>query len=191
MSVTWEILVICGEVLGIVGLLTILTVVLVRNRKIKELRGHVADQARDDRLRAALENHHASESVRDEAATNVAYDIAYHDDFEKKQDAICVQLVAHSPLSTKKYIFYIQSLIRIGSYAQSELVLDTEQKISCEVQLIRDGKLLYVKNTTPIQAVSLQRGRRSYALDERMVQVQDDDHIMIGKTMIEVKMLKV
>lgn len=189
MKITWELLIIGGEVLCIAGIVIVLFVIAVRNKKKRELREHVADRSRDDRLRVALENRYASGQVKDEAAQNVAYQVAYHDNLEKKQNAICVQLIENSPLSTKKYIFYIQDLIRIGSDAQNELVVRAGQMPVCEVQLIREDTQLYVKNCVPASRVYLSRERKQYQLGERLVKVRDADCLLLGEVSIQVRLV--
>ena len=145
----WELIVIGGEVLIIVGLLILLIVLVSANKKKRVVRERMADRSRDDRLRTALENQYASDKVKDMAARNVAYQVAYHDDLEKQSDAICVQLIERNPLSTKEYIFYIKDLIRIGTDLQNELVLKDDNGRMLEVQLIRENKQLFVTVFSP------------------------------------------
>lgn len=190
MKVTWELIVISGEVMGIVGLIIAIIALLAMNRKKKELREHMADQSRDDRLRAALGNRYASDQVKDSVGRNVAYHVAYHDDYENKQDAVCVQLTENSSLTTKKYIFYIQNLIRIGNDTQNELVLHEDNGEAYEIQLIREKDQLFAKNCLPGSKVYLQREKKQHLLDERLVRVMDKDRLILKKTAIEVQLLK-
>lgn len=186
----WELIVIGGEVLIIVGLLILLIVLVSANKKKRVVRERMADRSRDDRLRTALENQYASDKVKDMAARNVAYQVAYHDDLEKQSDAICVQLIERNPLSTKEYIFYIKDLIRIGTDLQNELVLKDDNGRMLEVQLIRENKQLFVKNCILASGVHLQRGKKQYPLDTRLLKVLDSDWLILGQTIIEIHILR-
>ena len=186
----WELIVIGGEVLAIIGLVILLIVLLSANKKKRVIREHMADRSRDDRLRIALENQYATDKVKDTAARNVAYQVSYHDDFEKQSDAICVQLTERCPLSTKEYMFYIKDLIRIGTDFQNELILKDDKGRLLEVQLIREDKQLFVKNCILASRVYLQRDKKQYPVDTRLIKVLDSDYLILGSTSIEIHILK-
>lgn len=186
----WELIVIGGEVLAIIGLMILLIVLLSANKKKRVIREHMADRSRDDRLRTALENQYAADKVKDAAARNVAYQVSYHDNLEKQSDAICVQLMERCPLSTKEYIFYIKDLIRIGTDCQNELVLKDNNGKMLEVQLIRENEQLFVKNCISASRVYLQRDKKRYPVDTRLIKVLDSDELILGDTSIEIHVLK-
>ena len=73
MNIPWEIWVIAAESIVIVLLLVWLIVASAKQKNKNEIRAHVAEQSRDDRLRTALGNTYATEEIRDTAARNVPF----------------------------------------------------------------------------------------------------------------------
>lgn len=187
MGDTRELLIIGCEVFCIVCLLAILLFVRAKNRKQKELREHAADRSRDDRLCAALENVHAPAQMKDSAAKNQAYQVSYHDDLEKRADAVCVQLTECGPLSQKEYLFYIQDFIRIGSDPGDELTIRDECSCGSDAQLVREDARVYARRVMPASRVYLRRGRKQYLLDDRLVRVREGDSLVIGKTSVQIR----
>lgn len=175
------------EVLCIVLLLVVLIVLTARGRKKRELREHVADRSRDDRLRARLDNRHAPAKMKEAAAKTQAYQVSYHDNLEKRTDAVCVHLKECGPLAEKEYMIYIEDFIRIGSGSQNELVIREERSCGCDAELVREEAQIYAKRAMPEGRVYLKRGKKQYLLNDRLVRVRDGDSLVIGKTSVHIR----
>ena len=191
MNIPWEIWVIAAESIVIVLLLVWLIVASAKQKNKNEIRAHVAEQSRDDRLRTALGNTYATEEIRDTAARNVPFQVDYHDAAENTKNRISVQLIVSGPLSTQKYIYNIHDLIRIGADMQNEVVLKETQSVSCDVQLINDQQELYVKKAMANSQAYFTRDQKRYRLDEKMLKVRSGDMLVVGKTSREIQIVNV
>ena len=191
MNIPWEIWVIVAESIVIILLLVWLLVASAKQKNKNEIRAHVAEQSRDDRLRTALGNAYATEKIRDKAARNVPFQVDYHDAAENTKNRISVQLIVSGPLSTQKYIYNIHDLIRIGADMQNEVVLKETQSVSCDVQLINDQQELYVKKAMANSQAYFTRDQKRYRLDEKMLKVRSGDMLVVGKTSIEIQIVNV
>ena len=123
----------------ILGLVLLSRLIKRRNAK-KEMQRNVEDKLREEALDRVLTDGRRQEKV----SANVPFAVKYDLDKRKKArgdeqqsvSEIMVQLIEHSELSTRKYMFHITDRITLGSKARENDIVITSAHVSerqCEL----------------------------------------------------------
>lgn len=168
----------------ILGLVLLSRLIKRRNAK-KEMQRNVEDKLREEALDRVLTDGRRQEKV----SANVPFDVKYDLDKRKKArgdeqqsvSEIMVQLIEHSELSTRKYMFHITDRITLGSKARENDIVITSAHVSeRQCELFRIGTELFVKNVGKTGSVQLYRKNRQMMVTREAVQLKNHDELRVG-----------
>ena len=169
---------------AILGLVLLSRLIKRRNAK-KEMQRNVEDKLREEALDRVLTDGRRQEKV----SANVPFAVKYDLDKRKKArgdeqqsvSEIMVQLIEHSELSTRKYMFHITDRITLGSKARENDIVITSAHVSeRQCELFRIGTELFVKNVGKTGSVQLYRKNRQMMVTREAVQLKNHDELRVG-----------
>lgn len=184
-----DIAIIVYEVCFVIFLIIILIKILRKQKAKEELQGISRSKMRDDELKGALENNYAPEILVEESTSNIPYEVRYHDSLEKKKETLSIQLIERNALSERKYMFNIETLIRIGKQPQNDIVLKDAKAVPEDAQIIRRGRQVYLKKVMSSSTLCLQRGKKVIPIEEKLLELNSGDILLIGETRIDIRIL--
>lgn len=184
-----DIAIIIYEVAVVIILLVILIKTIRKRNAKKDMRRVIHEKLRDDELKISLENIYADENLKSEAAKSVPYKVSYHDEKTSSNENLSIQITEKTDLSTREYIFNIESLIGIGNGLKNDIVLSDPLAVTDDAQIIRQGKFIYLKKVMPVSTMYLIRKKKNYQVGEIPVQLLSKDEIVIGNTSLEIVLL--
>ena len=129
----------------------------------------------------------------------LAYDVKYDQERRSKKAQgnqyekapVMLQLIEKSELSTRKYMLHATNRLTIGSQAgENDIVVPGQNIASCQCEIIRIGKQLYVTNQGKRGQVLLKRGKKQMVLEHDAVELANDDVLYIGDYTYEVTILR-
>ncbi|MBR4759932.1 MAG: hypothetical protein IK078_07285 [Lachnospiraceae bacterium] len=176
---------------------TIIKVNRYRSEK-KEIAGKAEHKMREEALdRAILNKDYVGGNNNVSAA--VPYEVDYRSEpAGQGSDAghtagkgMTLQIIENSELSSKKYVFDPNKIIRIGTLEGKNQIVIRElglPPIQCEIK--RADNKIYIRSLESPGAVHLERKKKELEIREGPIEIKTGDCIIIGKTKLELRILK-
>lgn len=181
-----DIIIIICEVLLIAGVLINIFRFHKKNKNLSEIVSLQKDRIREEKLDSMLQNKRYVEQDSAKSVTNNPYDVTYHEEedavYEGSREHIGVQVEEKGILSTKKYVIHVFEHIEIGRADTNKIILNDVAISSQQIQLLRAGTRLFVKNLDEEVNVTLKRMKKVYPLTKDAVCIQSGDQILLGNT---------
>lgn len=171
-----------------------------RARK-KELRQAAEDRARDENLNSYILNSH---STVDNREAFVPYEVDYSRAAQEASasnmgtrisgkldgNAVMVQLIEHTGLSTRKFVLNASRGISIGTEEGNDItfISDDRQSYKCSIFCVQ--KKVFVRNEMLGTRILLRRKKQQAIVDEKGIGLKNGDCIVAGTVSYVITIVK-
>ena len=179
--------IIIAEAVIIVSLIVANIITKKKNKRYKEMLSQYKRSVREEQLDAKLQNeyHHVDKSISDIEA--VPYSVEFHEESKVEPiDAICVHLVYHGNISTKKYVINVMDEAYLGSDKTNKVCINEDEIAGKHLRFMKQSKELYIQNVSEQYRATLLRGKQKYVLTDIPVKVNHGDIIKFKDSTMEI-----
>lgn len=164
-----------------------------KNKKLKEMASLQKARVREEKLDALLQNQIHLEKEKENNSKNAAYEVAYHEEdkiaYEEEREHISIQIEEYGELSNKKYVVHVFDKIEIGRGDGNQLVLNDISIAKQQLQLFLQQGMLFVRNLDSSVSVVIKRGKRKQRLAQEAIQMQSEDILEFGNTVLKIRVI--
>lgn len=164
-----------------------------KNKKLKEMVSLQKDRIREEELDAKLQNRIYMEKNAKSDSKNNPYEVNYHEEenaaYENEKEHVSVQIEESGNLSNKKYVIHVFDRVRIGRDDSNKIILNDTTVAAHQLELLRVGKELFVKNLDESVSVVLKRKRSRIALTGTEICLKTGDEISLGNTTLRLRII--
>lgn len=164
-----------------------------KNKKLKEMVSLQKDRIREEELDAKLQNRIYMERNAKSDSKNNPYEVNYHEEenaaYENEKEHVSVQIEESGNLSNKKYVIHVFDRVRIGRDDSNKIILNDTTVAAHQLELLRVGKELFVKNLDESVTVVLKRKRSRIALTGMEICLKAGDEISLGNTTLRLRII--
>lgn len=164
-----------------------------KNKKLKEMVSLQKDRIREEELDAKLQNRVYVERNAKSDSKNNPYEVNYHEEenaaYENEKEHLSIQIEEWGNLSNKKYVVHVFEQVRIGRDDSNKIILNDTTIAGHQLELLRVGNELFVKNLDESVSVTLKRKRDRFALTGAEVCLKTGDELSLGNTTLRLHMI--
>lgn len=164
-----------------------------KNKKLREMVSLQKDRIREEELDAKLQNSIYMERNAKSDSKNNPYEVNYHEEenaaYENEKEHVSVQIEESGNLSNKKYVIHVFDRVRIGRDDSNKIILNDTTVAAHQLELLRVGKELFVKNLDESVSVVLKRKRSRIALTGTEICLKAGDEISLGNTTLRLRII--
>lgn len=164
-----------------------------KNKKLKEMVSLQKDRIREEELDAKLQNRIYIERNAKSDSKNNPYEVNYHEEenaaYENEKEYLSIQIEELGNLSNKKYVIHVFDQVRIGRDDSNKIILNDTTIAGHQLELLRVGKELFVKNLDESVSVTLRRKRGCFAIKGGEVCLKNGDELTLGNTTLRLYMI--
>lgn len=180
-------------VLGVIAVLAVLLTIKAIRKKRQEERRKTEDRMREDALDKLITNQKSADTSVSAKPVEINYKQAGKSGKKKKTKTgkTMLQITERNDLSERKFFMDPMEVISIGNRQgkNSIVVMDSlEEEVQCEIFKYQDDVVIRSKASG---LAILNRRKKSTAIGDVAMVVEDGDIITIGQTRLEIKIVSV
>ncbi|MCM1159240.1 MAG: FHA domain-containing protein [Bacteroidales bacterium] len=158
-------------------------------KRKKEMNTLKKEKARNENLDQMLKNNLYQGDQNKILQNNIPYEIDFHEEVSLQNidaDAVKIQIVEQSRLSTRKYIIFVSGEMVIGRGRECALILNDSSIAEKQCKLFCYQKGLYLQALETGHAVKIKRKKSNMHLGQDAVNLIDGDCIELGETSLNI-----